>query len=237
MRQANILVDNTGRVRLADFGLLTVLHDLTTSHSCAQNDTIRWMSPELLNPRVQNHYPTKHSECFSLGMVIYEVLSQRVPFYPYANSTVFEKVMQGDRPERPGGVEGEWFTDVIWALLERCWVYTPQNRPSVDDVLLCLERTSRCWIPYPPAPPFATASTTGSFARRHSDKSTIVRTNWANTIKALLQLDESSPQFPQQLGGVLARSDFNEPIQSLGDNDLMLLVENLDKVLSSCYSQ
>ena len=31
MRQANILVDNTGRVRLADFGLLTVLHDLTTS--------------------------------------------------------------------------------------------------------------------------------------------------------------------------------------------------------------
>ena len=157
------------------------------------------MSPELLNPRVQNHYPTKHSECFSLGMVIYEVLSQCVPFYPYANSTVFEKMMQGDRPERPGGVEGEWFTDVIWALLERCWVYTPQNRPSVDNVLLCLERTSRCWIPYPPAPPFATASTTGSFARRHSDKSTIVRTNWANTIKVLLQLDESSPQFPQQL--------------------------------------
>ena len=38
--------------------------------------SIRWMSPELIDPelfRVEGNRPTKMSDCYALGMVIYEV--------------------------------------------------------------------------------------------------------------------------------------------------------------------
>ena len=109
------------------------------------------MSPELLDPHIQDHRPTRYSDRYSLGMVIYEVLSRRVPFYQYEDLSIFEKVMQGDRPNRAEGVEGIWFTDDIWNLLEGCWVPTPRERPSIDGVLRCLEIASVYQIQPSPA--------------------------------------------------------------------------------------
>ena len=51
-------------------------------------------------------------------------------------------------------------------------------------------------------------------------------------VQSILQLDGSSPHFPEQLSGVLAKSDFDESLQRLGADDLALVIETLDKVLS-----
>jgi serine/threonine protein kinase len=67
---------------------------------------MRWMSPELLDSETQVHRRTKHSDCCALGMVIYEILTRRVPFYRYTNFVVFGKVIKGERLERPLGPEG-----------------------------------------------------------------------------------------------------------------------------------
>jgi hypothetical protein len=62
------------------------------------------MSPELLNPEVfglKDDCPTRSSDCYALGMVIYEVLSGQVPFAQYRNNHgVATKVLRGGRPER-----------------------------------------------------------------------------------------------------------------------------------------
>ena len=228
------MVDQTRRARLAEFGLSTVLSDSTISNLYTRGDIIRWTSPELLDPETQGHHPTKYSDCYGLGMVIYEVLSRHVPFYRCKNLAIFQKVMQGDRPERPGGAEGVWLTDGIWEILERCWVSTPQNRPGVDDVLLRLENVSRSWISPPPDRPHASMPTTGSFARRPSNQNSTMRAYASGTsrVESMLQLDVSSPHFPEQLSGVLARSDFDESLQRLAADDLAPVIETLDKVLS-----
>ena len=155
--QANILVDKTCRARLADFGLLTILSDSTTSSSYSHGGTTRWMSPELFKPEIKNHCRTKHSDCYALGMVIYEVLAQREPFFQYQTAAIFWKVgVEGERPRRPEGVKGAWFTDDLWEMLERCWVPQPERRPSIEDVLHCLEKISMSWIP--PSPRLLAAS-------------------------------------------------------------------------------
>ena len=228
------MVDQTRRARLADFGLLTIISDSTISNPYTRKDIIRLTSPELLDPEVQDHRPTKYSDCYGLGMVIYQVLSRRVPFYGYEDLAIFEKVMRGDRPERPEGMEGVWLTGGIWEVLERCWVLTPQNRSSVNDVLLCLEETSKCWIPPSPDPPLAATSATDSLARRLSDQNTTVRIDarGMNPVEALLRLGNSSPQFSERLSRVLSGPDFDESIRGLGEKPLMLVTENLDKVRS-----
>ena len=123
------------------------MHDSTTLNSSTQDHygTTRWMSPELLDVSIRSHHRTKYSDCYALGMVIYEVLSGRIPFYQYTNWSIPAKVVRGDRPGRPEGAEGAWFADDVWEALERCWVPQPKDRSSVEDVLQCLEKASRSW--------------------------------------------------------------------------------------------
>ena len=108
------------------------------------------MSPELLDTKIQDRRQTTHSDCYTLGMVMFEVLSGQIPFRPYPNFAVPGKVIGGDRPERPEGVEGNWFTDDVWEALGRCWSHQPANRPRIKDVLQGLEEASRSWVPPPP---------------------------------------------------------------------------------------
>ena len=86
---------------------------------------------------------TKQSDCYALGMVIYEVLSGQVPFAPFHCYAVILMVTSGERPRRPDGLEGALFTDDLWRTLNRCWATQPQCRPGVGVVLECLERVSR----------------------------------------------------------------------------------------------
>ena len=92
--KANILVNKDRRACLADFGLSTITGVTTrvaaedSQESLISNDSLmpfaaggthRWMSPELLDPELfgipqsEGDRPTRQSDCYALGMVIYEV--------------------------------------------------------------------------------------------------------------------------------------------------------------------
>ena len=151
--KANILIDKYRHARLADFGLLTIISDptnFTASSSHVKGGTTRWMSPEILNPEMfdfKDSRLTNESDCYALGMVVLEVLSGRSPFAPDKDFIVMRKVIDGERPGKPEGPEGAWFTDDLWRMLELCWATPPKSRPSIEAVLECLERVSGTWEP------------------------------------------------------------------------------------------
>jgi len=99
--KANILIDKDRRACIADFGLSTITgvaaHSTTgpSRASLVSNDTLvsftgggtrRWMSPELLDPErfgmpeSEHNRPTRQSDCYALGMVIYEVRARSSVF-------------------------------------------------------------------------------------------------------------------------------------------------------------
>ena len=69
--QPNILVDDSGHVRIADFGLATVLQKLDSVQSapCQHGHTVRWAAPEVLN----EGKCSKEADVFSFAMVMVEV--------------------------------------------------------------------------------------------------------------------------------------------------------------------
>jgi len=156
LKGSNILIDQDRHARLADFGLLTIVSDHTyfsTSSSAFAGGTVRWMSPELLHPEFFGFdygHPTKESDCYALGMVIYEVLTGQSPFVQWKDHIVTIKVTGGERPERPEGIKGTWFTDELWEMLNLCWETRAQDRPSIEDVRECLGRVSSTWKLLPP---------------------------------------------------------------------------------------
>ena len=98
------------------------------------------MSPERISPQdfgCKTSRPSKPSDCYSLGMVIYEIISGNVPFHEDRDLTVFVKVLKGERPHREVG-----FANSLWNMVEQCWMPQPSHRPNVEDVLRCLETCS-----------------------------------------------------------------------------------------------
>ena len=145
--QANILINHDGCACLADFGLLTIASDQETFiSSCLESGMIQWVSPERFN--LTESCPTKESDCYALGMVIYEVLSGQTPFAPSRPIPIISKILIGRHPERPQGDGRTVFTDDLWETLQHCWKHKPDERANARVVLQCLERTSLPPWPY-----------------------------------------------------------------------------------------
>jgi len=71
--KSNILIDSNKSARIADFGLTSVLchHSISISMTApAWGGTLQWMAPELFNEKSS---PSKESDIYALGMVVYEV--------------------------------------------------------------------------------------------------------------------------------------------------------------------
>ena len=142
------MINREGHACIADFSLLTIIPDkayFISVMSFSEGGSTRWMSPELLHPErfgFGDGRPTTESDCYALGMVVYEVLSGQVPFVQDKNLVVIRKVMDGERPGRPRGTEGAWFTDDLWRMLELCWRPEPSDRPSIKALLQCFEGMS-----------------------------------------------------------------------------------------------
>ena len=145
--KANVMIDENGQPRLADFGIRTFVSNspkLFISNSSFPDDSrIRWMSPELFDPvsfEPENSQPTKGSDCYALGMVILEVLSGEPPFVHDYHYSVTYKVVNGEHPGRP---EGAWCTDALWRTMRQCWSRKPYGRPTAKAVLQSLEQASK----------------------------------------------------------------------------------------------
>ena len=132
--------------------------NFVTTISRLSGGTIRWASPELFDPAqfgLKEARPTEKSDCYALGMVIYEVLSGQEPFAQLVDTVVILSVMRGERPTRPRGEQGTWFTGRLWGMLKLCWKSRPDDRPSIRTVLQCLEGVR------PPSRPLSTPTVNG----------------------------------------------------------------------------
>ena len=69
--QRNVLVDDSGRARVADFGLSTVIRNVDSIPTASRQHghTVRWSAPEILNDEGNS----KETDIFSFAMVMIEV--------------------------------------------------------------------------------------------------------------------------------------------------------------------
>ena len=130
--------------------------------------TPRWMSPELLDPErfgASDDRPTKQSDCYAFGMVVYEVrivvtvptlkkarlthdqvLCGKPPYWEITNPwAVIHAITEGERPKRPEAAETLGFTKELWRILLRCWLVDTGSRPDVKTILSHLNHATWSW--------------------------------------------------------------------------------------------
>jgi len=153
LKGENILIDKHRRACIADFGLSTIVSVDTHLDSgllaVSRTDSLMsfisggsfpWMSPELLDQDdTYELRPTKESDVYALGMLIYEVLCRRTPFDDLQNpNMIVVEIARGTRPKKPEDAASLGFTDELWGTLEQCWLADRGARPTLGVVLSCL---------------------------------------------------------------------------------------------------
>jgi len=127
--------------------------------------TLCWMSPELLS---SGGYSTRESDCYTLGMVIYEVgwsnpsrwslaypsqvLTGLRPFHHLHALTSVSAIFRGERPEKSLGADSLGFSPELWGLLQSCWSELSSTRPTARRLFDYLSPTSLAWVPPPVYP-------------------------------------------------------------------------------------
>lgn len=129
----NILIDSRGNAHVTDFGLSTILAECDSS-SCEAyySGSIRWAAPELIHLTDEEAgKPTTCSDVYSLGSVILQVLSGKLPYHwledPLHIMAARHKGMQ------PMATDSSVDRHHV-PFLQECWSWSP-DRPTIDHVL------------------------------------------------------------------------------------------------------
>ncbi|MDO4912362.1 MAG: Stk1 family PASTA domain-containing Ser/Thr kinase [Lactobacillus sp.] len=76
LKPQNILMDNRGKIKIADFGIAVALNQSSVTQTNSIIGSVHYMSPE----QTRGGMATKQSDIYSLGVILYELLTGQVPF-------------------------------------------------------------------------------------------------------------------------------------------------------------
>jgi len=131
VKPANVLLDERGLAKLVDFGIakLTAEDGVTVTRQVL--GTVEYMSPE----QASGKQVDARSDIYSLGIVLYEMLTGRVPFTGQSVAAVL-KSHQYSIPESPREWNGsipEWLNQLILDMIEKDPDQRPQSAAAVAE--------------------------------------------------------------------------------------------------------
>jgi len=132
LKSYNLLVDITGKVKVADFGISSVLEDNLGIEGGF--GTLNWVAPEILD----NNPPTTKSDIYSFAMVLWEVATGKLPYEGMTEIQILYAIMEEERPLIP-----DYVPDSYADLTRHCWNNQPSKRPEFFVVLERLQKIKK----------------------------------------------------------------------------------------------
>ena len=122
LKPSNIMIDKEGNVRIMDFGIARSLETKGITGAGVMIGTPEYMSPE----QVEGKEVDQRSDIYSLGIILYEMVTGRVPFEGDTPFTIGMK-HKGETPKNPKELNTQISDDLNNVIL-RCLEKDEENR-------------------------------------------------------------------------------------------------------------
>jgi len=131
---SNVMITDDGRPCISDVGLNARLSRIKYSDAWPIPSGWMFKAPEELSPQFDSciFSPTKEMDVYAFASTVYSIFTSKPPFpiKPYGRVTT---IIRGHVPEKPIEISGP-----LWNILNKCWSYHPEDRPSMAEIELAL---------------------------------------------------------------------------------------------------
>ena len=125
LKSGNVFLMKSGIVKLGDFGISKGLKS-SRDKAVTMVGTPFYLSPEII---LNKPYDAK-SDIWALGVLLYELLTFKMPFNAKSLPTLSIKINKGEYAPPSSKYSSE-----IRDLLKKCLTLKPEERPSIDEIL------------------------------------------------------------------------------------------------------
>ncbi|KRM96571.1 serine threonine protein kinase [Liquorilactobacillus aquaticus DSM 21051] len=149
LKPQNILINVNGQVKITDFGIALVTSEYSLTQTNTLMGSVHYLSPE----QARGSAITKQSDIYSLGIILFEMLTGRVPYQGETAVSIALKHFQNEMPSVrdfdkhiPQALENVVLHATAKGLADR---YTSVNEMANDlSTALSLMRSSeKKWLP------------------------------------------------------------------------------------------
>jgi serine/threonine protein kinase len=128
LKPANMMIDQQGRLKLADFGIAATLAESFSRSSMqgSMSGTSVYMSPQ----QMRGEIPRASDDLYALGSTFYELLTSRTPFY--SGDIAYQVINEDPKPlaERLRELRlRNQVPDAVCAMIMACLAKNPAQRP------------------------------------------------------------------------------------------------------------
>ncbi|MBO6577228.1 MAG: protein kinase [Rhodothermales bacterium] len=130
IKPSNLLVRADGQLKILDFGIAKMLQQQDTTGGTSRAGTVGYMSPEQATGQ-----PTdQRTDLWSLGVVLFEMLSGRRPWQAPADGAVLHAISHEATPALPEGTPAD-----LSKIVQRCLQKSPAARfASAQEIVQML---------------------------------------------------------------------------------------------------
>ncbi|ORZ14823.1 kinase-like domain-containing protein, partial [Lobosporangium transversale] len=130
LHSRNVLIDQSGRALITDFGLSRYVNHANS------NNGVRGVVPYISPERLKNAHFDHSSDVYSLGVIMWELTSGYPPFdHDGENFLLPFQIMRGRREKIVPGTPIEYSN-----LYQQCWDGEPSKRPPLPVILKTLDK-------------------------------------------------------------------------------------------------
>ncbi|XP_045787018.1 integrin-linked protein kinase 1 [Trifolium pratense] len=138
LEPSNILRDDSGHLKVADFGVsksLKITKTVKEDKPVTCEDTSwRYVAPEVYR---NEEYDTK-ADVFSFSLILQEMIEGCPPFYRKPEKEVPKAYVENERP--PFRAAPKLYAYGLKALIEECWDGEPYRRPTFSEIIERLDK-------------------------------------------------------------------------------------------------
>ena len=133
----NILLTEAGHAKVADFGIARAVTESTMTYSGNVIGSVHYFSPE----QAKGTLITPKSDVYSLGVVLYEMLTGTLPFNGETPVAIAMKHLQ-EEPVSPRRIRPE-IPPMVEAIVMKAMNKEPDRRPSSVEMMQALQQAEQ----------------------------------------------------------------------------------------------